>query len=213
MLLNRAGVAASSFGAAIRAAIAGAAVLAMLAAAPAAAQFSDAYNFLKAVRDQDAPKAQSLLSAPGTVVVDTRDPATGEAPLHIVVKRHDVGWLGLLLNARADPEIRDRDGNTPMLLAAMSGFSEGVRILLVVNAKVDSKNNAGETPLIKAVQAHDLVIAKMLLDAGANPDLADNSAGYTARDYALQTSRGGPIARLLKDAKARTVAPAQGPSR
>ena len=38
----------------------------------ASAQFSDSYNFLKAVRDRDGSKATDLLSKPGTVIVDTR---------------------------------------------------------------------------------------------------------------------------------------------
>jgi len=186
----------------------------MLASVPASAQFSDAYNFLKAVRDKDGAKAQTLLdTAGGGTLVNTRDSGSGEAPLHIVVRRRDIAWLGFLLQAHADPDVRDRDGNTPLLLATVTGFTEGVRVLLSIGAKVDLKNSAGETPLIKAVQAHDLSTTKMLLDAGANPDISDNAAGYSARQYAAQDLHGGPVARLLKDAKAEKVAPMQGPPR
>lgn len=187
------------------------AVTAFAHAIPASAQFSDSYNFLKAVRDKDVNKARTLLDAPGSNLANTKDPATGEAPLHIVVKRRDLGWLGLLLQANADPNIRDKDGNTPLLLCAVSGWTECVRIMLLVQARVDQKNSAGETPLIKAVQARDVDSVKMLLDGGANPDLTDNAAGYSARQYALQDTRGGPVARMLKDAKAKSVAPVQGP--
>lgn len=187
------------------------AATALFTAIPASAQFSDSYNFIKAVRDQDVSKARALLDKPGTVV-NSRDAGTGEAPLHIVVRRRDTPWLGFLLQANADPDIRDRDGNTPLLLSAVSGYTEGVRILIAVGARVDLKNNSGETPLIKAVQARDTGTAKMLLDAGANPDIHDNAAGYSARDYALQDARGGPMAKLLKDAKVKSVAPAQGPT-
>ncbi len=191
--------------------IAAIAAAALLAAVPASAQFSDSYTFLKAVRDQDVAKARALLDKPGTVV-NSRDGGTGEAPLHIVVRRRDTPWLGFLLQANADVDIRDRDGNTPLLLAASTGYVEGVRVLIAVGARVDLKNNAGETALIKAVHARDTDTAKMLLDAGANPDIHDNAQGYSARDYALQDARGGAMARLLKDAKARSAAPVQGPS-
>lgn len=192
--------------------IALAAALSVAATLPASAQFSDSYNFIKAVRDKDVSKARQLLDAPGTTVVNVHEPTTGDAPLHIVVKQRDLGWTGLLLQANADPNIRDRDGSTPLLLAAVSRFTEGIRILLAVGAKVDQKNNAGETPLIKSVQANDLVDAKQLLDAGANPDLTDAAAGFSARDYAVQGKHDTMI-KLLAESKPKTSAPMQGPVR
>lgn len=195
-----------------RAALALCAIAATLAqAAPAAAQFSDSYNFIKAVKDKDVGKARDFLDKPGNTVVNVREGDTGDAALHIVVRRRDVPWLGFLLQANADANVRDRAGNTPLLLAAVSGFTEGVRILLLVRAQVDLKNNAGETPLIKAVQARDAATAKMLLDAGADADITDNAAGYSARDYALQDKRGGALARLIKDAPKRQAKAQQGP--
>ncbi len=180
-------------------------------AAPAAAQFSDSYNLIKAVRDRDVQKAREILDKPGSTAVNAREPATGDAPIHIVVKAKDLPWLGFLLQASADANARDRDGNTPLLLAAAGRWSEGVQLLIAIHADINRRNNAGETPLIKAVQAADTTSAKLLLDAGANADLSDNLAGHTARDYAAQ--RGGAIARLLADAPAKPKAPMQGPVR
>jgi len=180
-------------------------------ATPAAAQFSETYNFIKAVKDKDAAKAKTILDAPGNTIVNTRDGDSGDAALHIVVRRSDAAWLGFLLQAGADPNVRDRSGNSPLLLATVGNFTEGVRILLLVHARVDLKNNIGETPLIKAVQLRNQSLVKMLLDAGADPDVADSAAGYSARDYAQQDARGGPVARLLKDTPRRKAAPVQGP--
>lgn len=184
---------------------------ALAGAAPAAAQFSESYNFIKAVKDKDGQKAREFLDRPGNTLVNVRDSDSGEAALHIVVRRRDAPWMGFLLQENADPNVRDRAGNTPLLLAAVAGYAEGVRIMLLVKAQVDLKNNSGETPLIKAVQARDAAIAKMLLDAGADPDVSDSAAGYSARDYALQDRRGGVLARLLKDAPKRKAAVQQGP--
>ncbi|MGL4543534.1 MAG: ankyrin repeat domain-containing protein [Polymorphobacter sp.] len=182
-------------------------------AAPAAAQFSDSYVFLKAVTDKDSTKARELLDKPGTTVVNTRDRTTGETALILVTKRGDLPWMGFLLQAGADVNLRDNAGNSPILLASISGFTEGVRVLLIVKAKVDQQNNLGETALIKAVQVRDVAIATMLLEAGANPDLADHASGYSARQYAAQDPRGGAIAKLLKEAPSRKIAPQQqGPS-
>lgn len=187
------------------------ALLFSINAVPASGQFSDSYNFIKAVRDKDVAKAREILDKPGSTAVNAREPSTGDAPLHIVIRQRDLPWVGFLLQANADPNIRDRDGNTPLLLAAVVRFSEAIRVLVAIHAGVDLKNNAGETPLIKAVQANDVADAKVLLDAGASPDLTDNAAGYSARDYATQ--RGGQIAKLLADAPKRAKAPMQGPPR
>ncbi len=189
------------------------AVIASIAiAGPAAAQFSDTYNFFKAVRDKDVQKAREILDKPGATVVNAREQATGDAPLHIVVRQRDLGWVGLLLQANADVNVRDRDGNSPLILAATGRFTEGVRVLIAVRAVIDQRNNAGETPLIKAVQANDLDDTKLLLDAGANPDLTDSSAGFSARQYAARGGRQAMI-KLLADAKPRSAAPMQGPPR
>lgn len=197
----------------MRAGITAFAVIASIASTgPAAAQFSPAYNFIKAVKDKDVQKAREILDKPGGTVINVRDPATGEAPLHMVVRQRDLAWVGFLLQASADPNVRDRDGNSPLILAAVSRFPEAIRLLLIVRAAVDQKNNSGETALIKAVQANDLDDTKLLLEAGANPDLTDNSAGYSARQYAAQGAHQQMI-RLLAEAKPRAAAPMQGPPR
>ena len=189
----------------------GIAALGIALAGPAAAQFSDSYNLIKAVRDKDVAKAREILDKPGSTVINAREASTGDAPIHIVTKSHDIGWLGFLLQAKADANARDRDGNTPLVLAAAGRWTEGIELLIAIHAEIDRRNNAGETALIKAVQANDVADARVLLDAGANPDLSDNAAGRSARDYATQ--RGGPIAKLLAEAPQKSRAPVQGPVR
>src|SRR3546814_804778 len=101
------------------------AAAAVLAAPPAAAQFSDSYSFLQAVEKRDGDKATSLLTDNDTRVINTRNPDTGETALAIVVKRRDLTWLRFLLGKDADPSIADRQGMTPLMHAAMIGFSDG----------------------------------------------------------------------------------------
>ncbi|MBC7497614.1 MAG: ankyrin repeat domain-containing protein [Sphingomonadaceae bacterium] len=185
--------------------------LALGLTAPAAAQFSDAYGLIKAVREKDVKVAREILDKPGSTTINAREPATGDAPIHIVVKRRDIAWLGFLLQASADANARDRDGNSPMVLAAIGRWTEGLQLLVAIRADVDRRNNSGETALIKAVQAGDAGNARILLDAGASPDLTDNVAGRSARDYAVE--KGGPIGKLLADAPKKTKAPVQGPVR
>jgi hypothetical protein len=178
----------------------------MLASAPARAQFSDSYNFLKAVRDKDAYKAQTIMSQPGSTIVNTRDPQSGEMAMHIVTRRRDLGWMGFLLNAGAEVDPRDRFGNTPLILAAENSFADGVRLLLQLKADVNAINARGETALIKAVQVRDIASVRQLLQAGADPAMSDHVAGMSARDYAEQDRHGSAVLRLIEEAPAKPKA-------
>ncbi len=190
---------------------AGKAALIALAFVPALAlaQFSDSYNFLKAVRDRDGNKATELASRPGTTIVDTRDGATGETALIIVTKRRDLAWMGFALGKGAKTDLRDSGGNTALMHAAQIGFLEGAQLLLKIKAGVDIANNSGETPLIRAVQNRDSAMTRILIAAGANPSKTDRLAGMSARDYALSDKRSAAIVKILDEAK--SAKPAAGP--
>lgn len=157
--------------------------LAMTATTPVSAQFfSDGYNFLKAIKDRDGDAVTKVLDDPGSVVVNTRDLTTGQTALHIVTERRDLAWVKFLTQKGANPNIRDKKGNTPLQIAAALGFVDGVEVLLKVGANVDEGNVAGETPLIAAVHKRDVAMVRLLLASDADPDRNDNS-GRSARNY------------------------------
>ena len=188
-----------------------AALLLMAFAAPAVAQMrSDSYNFLKAVRDQDALAAKALFDKPGSTVVNARDYTTGETGLHIVIKRRDVAWINFLVQAGANPEVRDNEGRTPLILAAQLGFVDGVRALLARGADVNGTNTRGETALLFAAQARDLATARALIEGGADPDQTDRISGNSARDYATRDPRGGPLLQIMQNARPKKKASGTG---
>lgn len=195
----------------VNALVAGLAAALLGIAGPAAAQFSDSYNFLKAVKDRDVNTAIELADKPGTTVVNTRDADSGEAAVHMVTRRGDLGWLGLLYQKGANLNLKDREGNTPLILATITRWGEGVTTLIRLKAQVNAQNRLGETALLKAVQARDITLAKALLDAGASPDIADNS-GISARAAADADARAAAITRLFKDVPVKPGGRAQGPS-
>lgn len=187
--------------------------LALLSPVAAQAQFSDNYNFLKAVKDADGQKVTDLIQKPGSTVINSRDVTSGDTALHLVVARRDNTWLTFLLAKGANPNLTDNNGNTPLMDAVQARFEEGVRSLLSFNAQVDKANGSGETPLIRAVQLRDVELIRLLVAQGANPDKRDTIAGMSARDYAARDSRTPGLTEALSAAKttAAPKGPVQGP--
>lgn len=176
----------------------------------ASAQFSDSFNFIKAVKDADGNKATEFLNKPGTVIVNTRDSATGQTGLHIVAARRDITWLGFLLQRGGNPDVRDNQGKTPLMIATELRWAEGVQTLLGRRASVDLANGNGETPLAKAVMNNDATTVRLLLAANANPNRADN-AGFSPKDLARRDPRLGTILKELDAAKPAPQKEVQGP--
>jgi ankyrin repeat protein len=199
----------------IRPAVAAIAAAAMLASAPAAAQlYSDGYKFLQAVEKQDQATVEQLLSKNQTVV-NARDLSDGHTALHTTIRKHAYTWLSYLLGKGANPNLADKNGLTPLMLASQMGFVDAVVALARSGAKVDETNDTGETPLIAAVHRRDVPMIRVLLAAGADPDRADN-AGRSARDYAKLDGAGSPtLAEIEKhdeDKSARKPAQTYGPT-
>ncbi|WP_245638522.1 ankyrin repeat domain-containing protein [Croceicoccus bisphenolivorans] len=172
-------------------------------AVPAAAQFSDGYKFLEAIKKRDGDAVTKALSEPGTTIVNTRDISSGESALHIVVQRRDLVWVNFLLQQHANPNVRDAKGVTPLELATSLRFLEGIEALADAGANVDETSSTGETPLILATHLKDGDMAKLLMEKGADPDKSDNS-GRSARDYATLDGRTSGVLSAIeaRDAKA-----------
>jgi ankyrin repeat protein len=176
-----------------------AAALAIAAAPAGAQQYSDAFNFIKAVKERDGTTATSLISEPGSIVINTKERGSGNGALHILVRDRDVTWLRFMLAKGAKADLQNDEGNTPLALAAQIGWIEGAERLLQAGASVDLANGRGETPLILAVHNRDSAMVRLLLGRGANPRRTDSVAGYSALDYARQDSRNAVILKLLEE--------------
>lgn len=95
--------------------------------------------------------------------------------------RGDVAILKDTLARGANPDARDRLGNTPLILACDAGYQEIVRLLISNNAAINSVNKYGYTPLLSAVANRHRYIASLLVKAGANPKIK-NIYGTDAED-------------------------------
>lgn len=198
--------------------LAPAVALAATLAAPASAQlFSKGYQFLQAVRDRDGNKATELLNdnSAGTLV-NTRDVGTGQTALHIAVARRDLVWVRFLAARGADANLADREGLTPLIIAAQIGFPDAVPLLIAAGGRVNQSNSRGETPLHFAVQRRDIATVRALIAAGADADVQDNVAGMSPRDYARNDNRAASILAALDERPAGAATTAgprpQGPN-
>ena len=187
------------------------AALFVLAATPLTAQvgFSQAFTFLKAVRERDGAAATAA-TQPGSTVINSRDPSTGDGALHILTRGRDLNWLTFMLQRGARPDLQNNGGATALLLAAQIGWREGVERLLVARANPNLANNQGETPLIYAVRRFDAPMVRLLMANGADPNQTDSLSGYSALDYARQDRRGQPLIPVLENRPQRP-AQLQGP--
>lgn len=167
---------------------------------PATAQFqSDGYKFLEAVKERNGDEATEMLNQPGSTIVNSRDLTSGDTGLHVVVQRRDALWVRFLLQRGADPNIRNRQGLSPLQMATTLGFAEGVEALIESGANVNVGDQTGETPLIAAVHQRNTELVRLLLDKGADPDHNDNS-GRSARQYVDLMSGNTLLKQVLKDA-------------
>ncbi len=86
----------------------------------------------------------------------------------------------LLLDAGSDVNAKNEDGEN----ALFTIYDEAVRELAKTKININSRNNAGETPLLATVSAN---VAKSLILAGADPNLTDPE-GRTALMHSAQNN-------------------------
>ena len=85
------------------------------------------------------------------------------------------------------------------------------RVTRDAQQRENQQNRIGETALQKAVQNRDSGIAKLLIDAGASPDVTDSS-GRSARSAAENDPRAAVIVKMFAQVPVRKARPTQGPS-
>ena len=105
------------------------------------------------------------------------------------------------------------DNLSPLIDAAQMGFTDGATLLIEERAGINIANARGETPLIAAVQARDVTMARLLLANGADAAQSDHVAGLSARDYAARDSRATAILKLIDETPPVKHKPMMGPTR
>jgi ankyrin repeat protein len=94
-----------------------------------------------------------------------------------------------LLGQGVSPNVRDVDGDTPLIHATGAGNQLIIRELLAAGADLNLQNDEGLTPFTYALRWRNSRIDQVIpmLIVGSDMDLADNN-GYFPRDYAMMAA-------------------------
>ncbi|MCE2542708.1 MAG: ankyrin repeat domain-containing protein [Acidobacteria bacterium] len=167
---------------------------ALLAGAGVAAAANDDGTLAGAAEVRDAGAVYSLLAAGADVDAPAAD---GTTALHWAVHHDDLDMVRALIDAGADVNAANRYGATPLLLACTNGSAPVVDALLRAGANPDTFS-VGETALMTAGRTGSVDAARLLLEHGADPHLAEELRGQTALMSAAAARHAGMV-RLLLD--------------
>ena len=84
--------------------------------------------------------------------------------------------------------VRNNNGDTPLIFAAQKNTAEAVEILINAGANVNVQDNSGNTALIYAASYNSGDVIDVLLENGADKNIINNS-GHRASDYARKNYR------------------------
>ncbi|MBT0606713.1 ankyrin repeat domain-containing protein [Aequorivita echinoideorum] len=105
----------------------------------------------------------------------------GYTPLHrLAYGNSDKAIFEFFLEAGADVNQKDADGNTPFLNAASRNNLEMVQLLSKNVKDYNAKNEKGQTALLLAVQRNNPEVVEFLLQKGSNALVKDTSGNTVA---------------------------------
>jgi len=140
---------------------------------------------LKAI-DANQSDIAELLIKNDAIKLDLQND-TGLTALMLAIKKNLSKIAELLIEKKANLELRDTYGNTPLIHAAHNGnknYSDTqqkiIKLLIDRGANVNAQNNNGPTALIYAAHNKNKEIVKLLVDAGANVNIKEIKTGQTA---------------------------------
>ena len=137
-----------------------------------------------------SPEIIALLVAAGAEVDGRTE--VGTSPIHVAVSSVPYDLTGdspqvrtgswrlratALLEAGADPNLPDAEGDTPLHLAAQEVDTALVSVLATAGADLNARNDRGETPLLTARNHANVPVARKLLDLGAAASVLEGTGG------------------------------------
>jgi len=101
--------------------------------------------------------------------------------LHALAAANVTKKAELFLKHKANPNIKDSSGKTPLHIACQKGFKEYAALLLEHGADVNPQDHKGDAPLHTANKFGWTELAQLLVEKGADGELK-NSEGIAAKN-------------------------------
>ena len=114
-------------------------------------------------------------------------------------------YIRVLISEGANVNAKDKDGRTPLMLAAAKSSTPGiVALLLEKGAELEARSTYGWTPLMIAARNSSPEIVQLLLEKGAEVNVRDTD-GKTPLMFAARNTNGksAEIKQLLINAGAK----------
>eukprot|EP01098_Paradermamoeba_levis_P010768 TRINITY_DN4539_c0_g1_i1.p1 TRINITY_DN4539_c0_g1~~TRINITY_DN4539_c0_g1_i1.p1 ORF type:complete len:459 (-),score=162.22 TRINITY_DN4539_c0_g1_i1:94-1470(-) len=121
----------------------------------------------------------------------------GLTPLHFAAGHANMNIIDDLVKNGANPNAKDKKGNTPIFMASSSSSAlNAINLLLKSGADINATNDDDDTLLHWAAREGDQQLTRFLLEKGANPNLLNKHeesplkiAFLTAKDKVVELLR------------------------
>jgi ankyrin repeat protein len=134
--------------------------------------------------------ALDMIRATGTDVNEAQP--DGTRPIHWAVYRVDYEVLEALIAKKAQADVRNELGSTPLAEAVKVGDSRMVKMLLDAGSGPEGENEDGQSALMLAIKNGDLANVQMLVNAGANVNVVEKVQDQTPLMWAAAATRNAP---------------------
>ena len=153
-------------------------------------------NLSRAVKSGDSGAVDFLLQKGANP--DFQESEFGCTLLIVAAFQNDLECTKVLLQAKADPNIKSDKGLAPISFACNKGFEDMVAAYISNDADVNISNGNGYTPLHDAIEGGHINIVRMLLAAGADVNAQENTKKNTPLHFAIHFGHKDILKLLLE---------------
>lgn len=154
-------------------------------------------ELVKAAANGDATRCAEILGRTDAAHVDVNGFYGGHTALQAAAQNGHVEVIRALVEAGADVDAEDRDGDRAAHHAAFGDEPAALRALAVASADLNARNRRRQTPLHIAVNKGHLGVVRTLLQLAVHPSLQD-SEGDTPLHDVISKKRDDMLTLLLE---------------
>ncbi|XP_072936758.1 E3 ubiquitin-protein ligase MIB1 [Epargyreus clarus] len=153
-------------------------------------------ELVKAAANGDAARCADILARPDGAHADVNGVYGGHTALQAAAQNGHVEVIRTLVEAGAEADAEDRDGDRAAHHAAFGDEPAALRALAAAGADLNARNRRRQTPLHIAVNKGHLGVVRTLLQLAVHPSLQD-SEGDTPLHDAISKKRDDMLTLLL----------------